>query len=200
MKSFKRYITDELKLPNRKFVNVPTKLLGKNNNISKEIYDMIEKTYRKIGGYPDFKKYSDLPDDHTSWLVAKVDKDPEADIVRFGKPGPGGMKMTGSASDGSEAAKAILINKTAKMLNTTGNYAEMSDAMAHIMITRKNVPFVANEDDIKKLLPNKVFTFVGENPNGKYPGYTGWYKRKIGGKEHLKIMLGKPIGAEVIVP
>ena len=59
---------------------------------------------------------------------------------------------------------------------------------------------IANEDDIKKLLPNKVFTFVGENPNGKYPGYTGWYKRKIGGKEHLKIMLGKPIGAEVIVP
>jgi len=200
MKSFKRFVQEEIALPNRKFVTVPTKLLGKNNDISKAIYDMITKTYAKIGGYPDFKKVSDLPDDHTNWIVANVDKDPDADIVRFGKPGPGGMKMTGSASDGSEAAKAILINKTAKMLNTPGNYAEMSDAIAHIMITRKNVPFVANEDDIRKLLPGKSLTFVGENPNGKYPGYTGWYKRKIGGKDHLKIMLGKPNGVEVRVP
>ena len=121
MKSFKRFVQEEIALPNRKFVTVPTKLLGKNNDISKAIYDMITKTYAKIGGYPDFKKVSDLPDDHTNWIVANVDKDPDADIVRFGKPGPGGMKMTGSASDGSEADKYCMILSLDQTVKTLHN-------------------------------------------------------------------------------
>ena len=200
MKSFKSFIQEEFKLPNRKFVKIPTNVLGQNNDITKDIFDMIDKTYKNIGGYPDFKKSTDLPDNHTDWYAADVDKDPDADITTFGKMKAGNFKLTGAASDGSEPAKAFLINKLGKLMNTSGNYAEASDALAHVLITRKQVPFVGDEESIQKLLPGKSFTFLGKHPNGKYPGYDGWYKRKIGNKELLKIILGNPNGVTVKRP
>ena len=200
MKSFKSFIEEELKLPNRKFVKIPTNVLGQNNDITNDIFDMIDKTYKNIGGYPDFKKSTDLPDNHTDWYAADVDKDPDADITTFGKMKAGNFKLTGAASDGSEPAKAFLINKLGKLMNTSGNYAEASDALAHVLITRKQVPFVGDEESIQKLLPGKSFTFLGKHPNGKYPGYDGWYERDIAGKKLLKIILGNPKGVQVKKP
>ena len=200
MKSFKSFIQEEIDLPNRKFVKVPTNLLGQNNDITDSIFDMIDKTYKNIGGYPDFKKSTDLPDNHTDWFAADVDKDPDADITTFGKTKAGNFKLTGAASDGSEPAKAFLINKLGKLMNTSGNYAEASDALAHVLITRKQVPFVGDEESIQKLLPGKSFTFLGKHPNGKYPGYDGWYERDIAGKKLLKIILGNPKGVQVKKP
>ena len=200
MKSFKRFVQEEIALPNRKFVKIPTNVLGQNNDITKDIFDMIDKTYKNIGGYPDFKKSTDLPDNHTDWYAADVDKDPDADITTFGKSKAGNFKLTGAASDGSEPAKAFLVNKLGKLLKTSGNYAEASDALAHVMITRKKVPYVADTESIQKLLPGKSFTFIGEHPDGKYPGYNGWYTRNISGKELLKIILGNPKGVKVESP
>ena len=200
MKSFKSFIQEEIDLPNRKFVKVPTNLLGQNNDITDSIFDMIDKTYRNIGGYPDFKKPTDLPDNHTDWYAADVDKDPDPDITTFGKAKAGNFKLTGAASDGSEPAKAFLINKLGKLMNTSGNYAEASDALAHVLITRKQVPFVGDEESIQKLLPGKSFTFLGKHPKGKYPGYDGWYERDIAGKKLLKIILGNPKGVQVKKP
>jgi hypothetical protein len=200
MKSFKKFVQEEVPLPNRKFVKIPTNLLGQNNDITKDIFDMIDKTYRNIGGYPDFRKATDLPDNHTDWFAADVDKDPDADITTFGKAKAGNFKLTGAASDGSEPAKAFLINKLGKLMNTSGNYAEASDALAHVLITRKQVPFVGDEESIQKLLPGKSFTFLGKHPTGKYPGYDGWYERNIAGKKLLKIILGNPKGVNVKRP
>ena len=200
MKSFKRFVQEEITLPNRKFVKIPTNVLGQNNDITKDIFDMIDKTYKNIGGYPDFKKSTDLPDNHTDWYAADVDKDPDADITTFGKSKAGNFKLTGAASDGSEPAKAFLVNKLGKLLKTSGNYAEASDALAHVMITRKKVPYVADTESIQKLLPGKSFTFIGEHPDGKYPGYNGGYTRNIAGKELLKIILGNPKGVKVESP
>jgi len=197
MKSFRKFLEEEIKLPNRKFVKLPTNLLGQNNDITQNVFDMIDKTYRNIGGYPDFKKPSDLPDNHTDWFAADVDKDPDADITTFGKTKAGNYKLTGAASDGSDTAKKFLINKVGKLMKTSGNYVEASDGLAHVLITRKKVPFVGDEESIQKLLPGKTFKFVGENPNGKYPGYDGWYERDIGGTKHLKIILGNPKGVRV---
>jgi hypothetical protein len=197
MKSFRKFLEEEVKLPNRKFIKLPTNLLGQNNDITQNVFDMIDKTYKNIGGYPDFKKPSDLPDNHTDWFAADVDKDPDADITTFGKTKAGNYKLTGAASDGSDAAKKFLINKVGKLMKTSGNYVEASDGLAHVLITRKKVPFVGDEESIQKLLPGKTFKFVGENPNGKYPGYDGWYERDIGGTKHLKIILGNPKGVRV---
>ena len=197
MKSLRKFLEEEIKLPNRKFIKLPTNLLGQNNDITQNVFDMIDKTYKNIGGYPDFKKPSDLPDNHTDWFAADVDKDPDADITTFGKTKAGNYKLTGAASDGSDAAKKFLINKVGKLMKTSGNYVEASDGLAHVLITRKKVPFVGDEESIQKLLPGKTFKFVGENPNGKYPGYDGWYERDIGGTKHLKIILGNPKGVRV---
>ena len=200
MKSFRAFLEEEITLPKRKFVTLPTNLLGRNNEITKDIYGLIDKTYASIGGHVDFKKATDLPSDFTYWIGADVDKDPDVDAVRFGKRGPGGLKLAGSGTDGSEAAKQMLINKTAKLLNTKGKYGEMSGGIAHVMIKYKKVPFVSDPNDIKKLLPGKQIKIIGEHPNGKYPGYDGWYERDIGGKKHMKILLGSPQGVTIKKP
>ena len=69
-----------------------------------------------------------------------------------------------------------------------------------MMIKYKKVPFVSNPEDIKKLLPGKDINYIGEHPNGKYPGYDGWYERKLGGKKHMKIILGSPQGVTIKKP
>ena len=61
MKSFRKFLQEEIDLPKRKFVNIPRVLLGKNNDITKEIFDLIDKTYASIGGHVDFSKPGDLP-------------------------------------------------------------------------------------------------------------------------------------------
>ena len=149
MKSFRKFLEEEIKLPNRKFVKLPTNLLGQNNDITQNIFDMIDKTYRNIGGYPDFKKPSDLPDNHTDWFAADIDKDPDADITTFGKAKAGNYKLTGAASDGSDAAKKFLINKVGKLMKTSGNYVEASDGLAHVLITRKKYPLLGTRKVFK---------------------------------------------------
>ena len=193
---------ESVEVPHKKrnWTKLPIKKLGKNNDLTQDVFDMIDKSYGPIGGYPDFKKPSDLPSDSTDWIGVDTDKEPDFDAVRFSKPGPGGQKMTGSATDGSEAAKKMMVNKTAKMLDTKGNYAEMSGAIAHIMITRKGVPYVADEESARRLLPGKDIEWVGKHPEGKYPGYEGWYYRILGGKKRIKIILGRPNGAVVQNP
>ena len=193
---------ESIEVPHKKrnWTKLPIKKLGANNDLTQDVFDMIDKSYGPIGGYPDFKKPSDLPSDSTDWIGVDTDKEPDFDAVRFSKPGPGGQKMTGSATDGSEAAKKMMVNKTAKMLDTKGNYAEMSGAIAHIMITRKGVPYVADEESARRLLPGKDIEWVGKHPEGKYPGYEGWYYRILGGKKRIKIILGRPNGAVVQKP
>jgi hypothetical protein len=177
----------------RKWATVPIGVLGKDNDVTQDIYDLITKTYASIGGYVDFSKPGDLPSDFTNWIINDIDKDPEVDAVRFAKKGPGGMKFAGSATDGSSAAKKIMLNKTAKMLNQKGNYGEVSDAIAHILLTKYDVPVVTDEEQVKKLLPGKKVKWIGEHPNGKYPGVNGWYERVLTGMgKHIKIMVGKP--------
>ena len=103
------------------------------------------------------------------------------------------MKFAGSATDGSAAAKKIMLNKTVKLLNQKGNYGEVSDAIAHVLLTKYDVPVVSDEETVKKLLPGKKIKWIGENPNGKYPGVVGWYERVLtGAGKKMKIMVGKP--------
>jgi len=202
MKSFNQYLIAEkrdLSVPTitkgtkRKWFRAPLHILhNPDTDVTKDIFDLIQKTYEPIGGHLDFNKVSDIPSDFTQWLVVDIDKDPEIDAVKFAKGGPGGLKFTGSATDGSAAAKKIMLNKTNKILRTKGNYAEVSDAIAHVLIKKYKIPYVNSEEKVRQLLPGKKLTWVGANPNGKYPDYVGWYERNLGGSNHLKIMVGSP--------
>ena len=75
----------------------------------------------------------------------------------------------------------------------------MSDAMSHIMIKYYNAPFVDNEEDVQKVL-GKEIEWIGPHPEGKYPKHPGWYKRKLGGNMHMKILLGRPNGVKINQP
>tara|TARA_Y100000296_G_C5119314_1_gene229501 strand:+ start:390 stop:713 length:324 start_codon:yes stop_codon:yes gene_type:complete len=103
--------------------------------------------------------------------------------------------MAGSGHDGTRNAIDAYLEKTSSLLKEEGYYGEMSKAIAHIMITRHNVPFVPSHKDVEKVL-GKTVEWIGPHPEGKYPGYDGWYSRGIGGSQEMKIMLGNPIGIE----
>ena len=198
-KSFKDYGAKK-----GEWIDIPTGDLRskdpENTDISDELFDMISKSYAGIGGHIDFQSADDLPSNHTDWKAVDVDYDPEPDAVRIGKNSPAGLKMTGGASDGDKQGKKAYIDKTAEMLNTPGNWGEFSNAIAHVMITRYQSPYVDNEADVEKLLKGKDVEWLGAHPQGKYPGYDGWYRRQLGGKKHLKIMMGRPNGASVSKP
>jgi DNA polymerase III epsilon subunit-like protein len=62
-----------------------------------------------------------------------------------------------------------------------------------------HAPFVDNKEDVEKTL-NKKVRWLGKHPEGKYPGYDGWYSRDIGGHREMKILLGNPPGVESKTP
>jgi len=165
--------------------------------INKELYDLIDVSYANIGGHVSFRSADDMPSDYTDWEAVDVDSDPQPDAVIFGK----GDKYSGGAADGSVEGKKAMLDKTAEFLNTSGKYGEFSDALAHIMMTRYNIPSVNDEQVVRDIL-KKDIEWVGANPNGKYPNHTGWYIRDLGkfGKEdkHMKIMLGVPAQATAL--
>ena len=164
-------------------------------NINDELYDILDKSYSKIGGHAEFKKPSDLPSNYTGWAAIDVDDDPGPDALRVWRIDPqGNIKLTAGGSDGSPMGKDVFLRKTVEMLNTPGTYAEMSDAIAHVMIARYSVPSVNDEEFVRKLLQGKQIKWIGASPTGKYAGYNGWYNRDIGGTSHNKIILGYPAG------
>lgn len=186
----------DLDQPKNKWVEIPPgeiKTEPSQDTFADEFFGMIDKSYSGIGGHIDFKSPDDLPGNHTDWTAVDADPDPNADAIRVSKRTPYGNKMTVGATDGTPEGKKAYIEKTADLLNTRGNYAEMSDAIAHVMITKYKVPFVGNPKLVQKILgADKQIQWVGKRPDGKYPDYDGWYIRKLGGEDHMKIILGTP--------
>jgi hypothetical protein len=160
-------------------------------NIDDELYDLLAKSYAYIDGHVDFKQPSDLPANHTIWYAMDIDGNKTPDVLKFGKQTAHGIKWTGGASDGSPAAKQKYVDTTVTALKTPGNYAEMSDAIMHIMITRYHIPCVSSEAEVEQIIGKDV-RWIGAHPDGKYPGYNGFYERTLGGAKHLKILLGLP--------
>jgi hypothetical protein len=169
-------------------------------NLADELYALIDTAYKKIGGHLRFKSASDLPHSYDDWVAVDFDNDPEPDALRVSTTKGPGKKMTAAGHDGSRQAINAYLTKTAELLAQGGYYSEMSKGIAHIMITRHGVPFVNNKEDVQKVL-GKEISWLGEHPEGKYPGYDGWYSRGIGGGQETKILLGRPSGIKgIIVP
>lgn len=66
----------------------------------------------------------------------------------------------------------------------------VSDALAHILITKYNIPSINNQEEVEKILDKKI-DWVGSRPDGKYLDYNGWFYIDILGKRKMKIALGK---------
>jgi len=170
-------------------------------DLDDEIFDLVQNAYKDVplagGGHGHIKVQdpSMLPGEYT-WLSASdIDGDAEPDLFRGGKMKNGKLKLAIVGHDGSAAAIDTYKAETAALLQS-GAMAEMSGAIAHIMITRHGVPAVTTQEEVEALLGKKV-DWVGVHPNPKSAQrygseYEGWYCRGIGacGEVHMKILLG----------
>ena len=200
MKTFKSFISEkqfaDLKAPKNNWITIPNDAFDP--ELSAELFDLIDKSYSYVGGHANYKTAADIPFGKDSkdpgsiiWYGLDFDEDPEADVINISKQTAFGLKSVAGATDGSKEAKDRYVKNMVDSLNTSGNYAEVSGAIMHILISKYGVESIESQEDVEKIL-GKTVSWVGENPNGKYPGYNGFYNRSICGTEHMKIMLGKP--------
>ena len=172
---------------------------GSIRDLDDEIFDLIQTAYADVElepgtfGNAKVRSPSDLPAGYTIMQAADIDKDPDPDYFRGGKMRGGRYKLGIVGHDGSRAAIDKYLEQTAVQLKS-GAIAEMSGAIAHIMITRHGIPAVTSQGAVESML-GKPVEWVGRHPNEKSaarygPSYEACYSRNIGGKSHLKILLG----------
>jgi hypothetical protein len=169
----------------------PNSEMGK--DVTDDVFQMIQKSYDKIGGHAKIRKPGDIGSTYPVWDLADVDKDPEPDVARLSTKSntTGGLKGGAVATDGSPEAKSYLMNFLSDFYNTPGNWGEVSGAMANILIKKLGFKPVENEETVRKLLGNKEIVWHGDtNPEGSSFGVSGWYSRKIGDHDHVKIIVG----------
>lgn len=183
-------IITEKDYPKNKFVKVNNK--KDLQVISKQIYDLINNAYSKIGGHLKIRSPKDVLDPSLNyWVVADTDSDPDIDAVYFGKDQGKNIKHTGIGHDGEKSTiKKVLTQKT-KELKKSGHYIEVSGGAFKAFVMIGNVPTIDDEMVVKRLLKGKNITWYGKHPKKNLPG-DGWYGRTIGGKEIIKIIAGVP--------
>ena len=186
-----------------------------NEDLRKEVFKLIDKSYEYIGGNADIRAVADLANpsknDYVLFKAWDIDNDPEPDVLRGMKPKAGKTKLTLSATDGEDASVAYGIDDSEKRLRDGQHYAEMSGRAATVQMKR-GVPAVRNEKTARSLLPGKDIEWFGEHPyfsgdprfqddssrieadkskqyglNGEYDG---WYVRVLGGTPHAKMIFG----------
>ena len=143
-----------------------------NDELRDEVFDLIDRSYAYLDGNADIKTPGDLADpgqnDYTTFLGWDIDADPEPDVLRGMKPKAGKMKLTLSATDGSEPAGSYIVSDTARRLSDGMHYAEMSGRAATAQMRVKTVA-VRDEATVKALLPDKKITWFGKHP-AEYTG------------------------------
>ena len=169
-----------------------------------ELFKLISSAYKTLGGYAKISKPDDVFAD-TNWDIWKgidIDQDPNFDIIIWGETTPYGIKSCGVGHDGEEASrKGYLQVKADEFKDVSKNYyGEVSDKLAAILINKFGVPVVEDEETVREVVgKEKVMEFAGQHPKVKSGESTekdcpgkGWYKRKLAGHEHWKILVGNP--------
>lgn len=160
--------------------------------LADEFFNLIHIAYSPIGGHIKIQSKGDLVNaDWDVWFAIDFDDDPDAEIVLFGKTTKHGIKWAGVGHDGSKDSKRKYLDHKAKAFTKVGNYGEISEKLADILLS-KGVPYVSSEEDIKAVLKKNI-DFVGKSTEGH--GGTGWYNRNIGGgSAKEKLLMGTPKG------
>ena len=199
-----------------KELNIKSDLLDdENDELRDSAFDIIDKSYKYIGGNSSFKEPDDLKDpkanNYSDFLAWDIDDDPEIDILRGMKPKSGGMKLVLGATDGETASKEFSKLDTIKRLNSKGYWAEMSGKVA-VMTMKGKVKAITDKSKALKLVNKPDVVWFGEHPYFKNPkkyselkveaekskqyakkynmNFDGWYERSIGGENHVKMAFG----------
>ena len=167
--------------------------LKKDPQLQEELFELVRTAYKPIGGHLNIRRPSDLMNGGIAFFdVVDIDSDADADAVSMVKKKAAGEKHVGMGHDGTKPAKTEILKHKSADLKKPGFFAEVSDAIAHILLTRYHTDTVNDESTVRKVLKGKDIEWVGAHPSGKYPKNAGWYFRKIAGKKHMKIMVGHP--------
>ena len=146
-----------------------------------ELFKMIDKAYAPLGGHPNVTKPDDIKTAGDNYSVIQLDDDPEDDATVTYKNRAGGKKLVAMGHDGSKPARSAAVSKTVSDLNKSGYYIEVSGTLLDIL-KYKGVAIVNDEETVRKALKGKEIVWHGD----------GSYDRKLGGKTHRKVMMGKP--------
>ena len=150
-----------------------------------EIFDLIQTAYSYLGGHSNYKSSDDVTgtEGENEYEVIDLDSDDEIDAVNVSKPkDSSGVKFVATGHDGSSEAKRAVISHKIDRLTKPGFYVEVSGKIKDILVNA-GVPIVTDEETIRKVLKGKEITMNDD----------GTYQRKIGGTEHTKTLMGKPL-------
>ena len=162
----------------------------RNRDVQSDIYDILTKTYKDMGGHPDFPTRDSVPHDNDGIDVVDTDAPDDIDATILSKRTVYGRKVTALATDGNQEAKRAMLAKAVELLGQRGNYLEASGKVLEILIAKGAKP-VTDRKTVEKVLSGKVIDWHGTHPQGL--SGDGWYSRSIGGKFHTKRMLGNPV-------
>jgi hypothetical protein len=163
-------------------------------DLSKELYSLINIAYKPIGGHVKITNSQDiLRSDIHFWTVADLDDDPEVDVTVFGKNTPHGTKLSGIGHDGEGTNIKNLLKKQSELLKKPGTYAEVSGDAFRVFVEKGGVPTVDDESMVRKVLNNKEIEWHGTHPDEGGKKGQGWYSRKLAnGKKSTKTLIGLP--------
>lgn len=172
---------------NEHFVNIFTKEDTKDHlkKYGGEVWDILQKSYEKIGGLLGINDLQQLVDDTDFWkLCTKGGKVVACALYSFKR---GGRKLICGGTDGTDEGKKWfykILEDDVKFTNRQA-WAEVSDAMEHILIKKLGGIPVPNTV-AELIMRGKKFTDL--NPDGYH------YTREIGGESHEKILVANPDG------
>jgi len=158
------------------------------------LYKIIDDSYSYLDGHVDIQEPEDLFRHGVSiYALIDVDGDGEIDAARLSKKTKYGNKGYATGTNASADAKRVVMQKIQSDLSSKGFYAEVSGKMAHILVNKLNIPYVDDENIVRKIL-GKPIEWIGKLEDGS-GNANGWYYRTLGdGKKHEKILVGIPTG------
>jgi hypothetical protein len=154
-----------------------------------DVERMVTQAYASIGGNSKAQTAEAIATEYPHWILADIDDDPDVDVFVGLQMRAGREKICIAATDGSTRAKMHLLRLQQRLIDE-GCWMEVSGAPAHILLIKMHAPYVHDERRARALLQGKDITWYGEHPEGLFPGTDGWYSRKIGAHEHIKIIVG----------
>jgi len=151
-------------------VEIDAETIKQDSSIADELFNLIDMSYRNIGGHVDFKSAQDIINAFANKeinLIKAVDVDeyPDPDALVIYKQKEDGNKAVASAAKvGVDKAKNSLLTHTQETLNKPSNYGEVSDAMAKVLLSI-GVPVVDNEAKVRSILGKKEIIWYGQHPD-----------------------------------
>jgi hypothetical protein len=161
-----------------RYVNVKTTL--DKQKYAQEVWDMIQKSYAKIGGYKGVESVDELIKDSDLWKLVRKNNKIVAVTIYKDKYG---RKSIVSATDGTDVGKQSLFSIWIEDLKFNRSWAEVSGKAAEIKLKQGYNP-----------IPNKYAAdilnkeIVALNPDGFR------YTRLISGIPYEKMILGNVKG------